>query len=229
MISSNARVYPHVEMTKDCEVEDFAVVGSPVSSDERFPRTIIGKSAWIRSHTVIYSGCRIGQELSTGNKANIREHCSIGDGVSIGTLSVVEHHVIIEDGVRLHSQTFVPEFCALKKGAWIGPNVVLTNAKYPRTSSTKEELEGVIVEEDARIGANSTVLPGVNIGRNSLVGAGSVVVSDTVQQGIYYGNPAVRKGWICTCGRPLEGEDRKLHCEDCGKEFLVEEGRVVYR
>ncbi|MFW3146837.1 MAG: DapH/DapD/GlmU-related protein [Thermoplasmatota archaeon] len=226
MISSTARIYPHVEIAEGCEVEDYSVIGAPLSYDERFPRTVIGTGAVIRSHTVIYSGCTIRSKFSTGNKANIREFTNIGDGVSIGTLTVVEHHVTIEEEVRIHSQAFIPEFCVLKRGSWIGPNVVLTNAKYPRTSTTKDELSGVVVGEEARIGANSTVLPGVKIGRNSLVGAGSLVTSDTVQQGIYYGNPAALRGWLCICGRPLEEEGGRLFCLHCSKGYKPEEGRI---
>ncbi len=92
----------------------------------------------IRSHTVIYAGNTIGRNFQTGNKVNIRESNRIGDNVSVGTLSVIEHHVEIADNVRIHTQVFMPEFSVLEEGCWIGPNVVLTNAKYPLSPGVKD-------------------------------------------------------------------------------------------
>jgi acetyltransferase-like isoleucine patch superfamily enzyme len=121
---------------------------------------------------------------------NIRESNRIGDNVSIGTLSVVEHHVEIADNVRIHTQVFIPEFSVLEEGCWIGPNVVFTNAKYPLSPGVKDQLAGPVIKRGAKIGANSTLLPGVVIGENALVGAGSVVVDDVPPGAVVVGNPA---------------------------------------
>jgi acetyltransferase-like isoleucine patch superfamily enzyme len=150
----------------------------------------IGDNAIIRSHTVIYAGNKIGNNFQTGNKANIRELNEIGGDVSIGTLSVIEHHVKIGHGVRIHSQAFVPEYCALEEGCWIGPNVVLTNAKYPKSPNAKAELVGVHIMKRAIIGANSTILPGIKIGSWAFIGAGSVVVNNVPSEAVLVGNPA---------------------------------------
>jgi acetyltransferase-like isoleucine patch superfamily enzyme len=103
---------------------------------------------------------------------------------------VVEHHVVIHDRVRLHSNVFVPEFSVLHEGCWLGPNVVLTNAKYPLSPNVKNELVGPTILSGAKIGANATILPGVTVGRDSLVGAGSVVVRDVPDEAVVAGNPA---------------------------------------
>lgn len=189
MISETAKIYPGVKLGKNVTIEDFCIIGVPFKG-QTSEETVIGDNAVIRSHTVIYAGNKIGNNFQTGNKANIRELNTIGDNVSIGTLSVVEHHVTIEEGVRIHTQVFVPEYTVLKKDAWLGPNVVITNAKYPRSPNVKTSLIGATVETNAKIGANSTLLPGVRIGENSLVGAGSVVVQDVPEGMIVAGNPA---------------------------------------
>ena len=171
------------------------VVEEQVSCDvqpkgEQLKETVIGDDAHIRSHTVIYAGNTIGKHFQTGHGALIREQNSIGDDVSVGSHSVVEHHVTIGNGVRIHSQAFVPEFSVLKDGCWIGPNVVLTNALYPKSKNAKKELKGVVVEQNAKIGANATILPGVVIGKNCLVGAGSVVVKNVPANSVVVGSPA---------------------------------------
>ena len=188
-IAKSAIIYPNVELGENIIIEDFCIIGNPFKG-YKSEKTIIGNNSIIRSHSIIYAGNTIGANFQTGNKANIRQLNQIGDNVSIGTLSVVEHHVIIESNVRIHSQVFIPEFCILKKGCWLGPNVVLTNAKYPKHPNVKDELKGATIEENAKIGANSTLLPGVNIGNNALVGAGSVVTCDIPANMIAYGNPA---------------------------------------
>jgi len=188
-IADTAIVFPNVELGKNVIIEDFCIVGNPFKGyDEE--KTIIGSNSVIRAQTIIYAGNVIGENFQTGNKANIRELNQIGNNVSIGTLSVVEHHVIIEDEVRIHTQAFIPEFSILKNGCWLGPNVVITNAKYPRHPNVKDELQGATIEENAKIGANSTLLPGVKIGRSALIGAGSVVTRDIPEDAIAYGNPA---------------------------------------
>lgn len=189
MISKTAIIYPDVELGKNVIVEDYCIIGAPVSGENL--KTTIGDNAHIRSHTVVYAGNKIGHNFKTGNKANIREKNVIGNNVSIGTLSVIEHQVQIEDNVRIHSQSFIPEFSVLKKGSWVGPNVVFTNAKYPLHPDSKKNLKGPMLLEDCKIGANSTLLPGVVIGKSAMVGAGSVVTKDVLDFDTVIGNPAV--------------------------------------
>lgn len=191
MKARTSRVFPNVKMGAAATIEDYCVLGVPphgACAGELL--TEIGPGAHLRSHTVIYAGNRIGRNFQTGHKANIRESNEIGDDVSIGTLSVVEHHVTIGNNVRIHSQVFVPEFSILEDGAWLGPHVVLTNAKYPLAPGVKKSLKGPRIGKNAKIGANSTILPGVVIGCNALVGAGSVVTRDVPENGVVVGNPA---------------------------------------
>lgn len=191
MISETSKIYPNVKLGENVIIEDFCLIGVPPrGKTEGELETIIGSNSILRSHSVVYAGNRIGENFQTGNKANIRELNEIGNNVSIGTLSVIEHHVKIEDNVRIHSQVFIPEYSILKNDSWVGPNVVFTNAKHPKSPNVKNELIGPTLERFARVGANSTLLPGVIIGENSLVGAGSVVTRDVVSNTIVAGNPA---------------------------------------
>lgn len=190
-IAATAKIFPGVSFGANVVVEDFCLIGCPpagVAAGEL--ETVIGDNALIRSHTIIYAGTTIGDNFQTGNKANIRESNVIGSDVSIGTLSVVEFKTNIGNGVRIHSQVFIPEYSVLAENAWLGPNVVLTNAKYPCSPGVKENLAGPTIEKNAKIGANSTILPGLRLGEGSLVGAGSVVTKNIPAFAVAVGNPA---------------------------------------
>jgi len=188
-IARTALIYPNVSLGEDVVVEDFCIIGIPFKGMKNI-QTIIGSGSIIRAGTYIYAGNQIGKNFQTGNKANIRELNQIGDDVSIGTLSVIEHHINIGNNVRIHSQVFVPEYSTLENDCWIGPNAVLTNARYPKHVAVKEELKGPLIGSNAKIGANSTILPGVAIGKNSLIGAGCVVTKHVAPDTIVVGNPA---------------------------------------
>ncbi len=191
MIASSARILENVELGENAQIGEFVVIGEPPSG--RKPgelKTVIGRNAVVRSHTVIYAGNVIGDGFQAGHGALIREQNTIGHGVSVGSHSVIEHHVEVADGARVHSNVFIPEYSRLEQSCWVGPNAVFTNAPYPQSPGAKASLKGPTVGTRARVGANATLLPGVQIGAEALVGAGSVVVDDVPPGGVVVGNPA---------------------------------------
>lgn len=190
-ISPTARIHANVHLGEGAEVGDYVIIGEPPRGKAAGEMaTTIGKAAIIRSHSVIYAGNVIGDRFQTGHGTLIREENKIGNDVSIGSGSIVEHHVVIEDGARIHSQAFVPEFSHLGQQCWIGPRVVITNARYPVSKGVKESLQGAAIGRRAKIGANATLLPGVAIGDDALVGAGAVVTRNVPEEQVVVGNPA---------------------------------------
>lgn len=194
----NAVIHPNVHVPEDASIGAFVILGEPPRGKTLGElETRIGARAVIRSHTVIYAGNVIGDNFQTGHGVLIREENEIGNSVSIGSHTIVEHHVKIGNNVRLHSNVFVPEFSVLEEGCWLGPNVVVTNARYPQSRRVKEDLRGAHIKRGAKIGANATLLPGVVIGENALVGAGAVVTEDVPDGAVVVGNPAriIKRLW----------------------------------
>jgi acetyltransferase-like isoleucine patch superfamily enzyme len=180
-----------VFLPADAALGQFVILGEPPRGHRPGDlETRIGARALIRSHTVIYAGNLIGDDFQTGHGVLVREQNVIGNNVRIGSHSIVEHHVRIGTNVRLHSNVFVPEYSILEDDCWLGPNVVLTNARYPRSPRAQEQLQGPVIKRGAKIGANATILPGVTVGENALVGAGAVVVHDVPPGVVVAGNPA---------------------------------------
>ena len=190
-MKNSSKIYKKVRMGTKASIGDFCIVGLPFKgATAKTDKTSIGNNPTIRSHTVIYAGNKIGNGFQTGHSVIIRELNTIGDNVSIGTGSDIEHHVIIGNNVRIHSNVFIPEYSVLEDSCWIGPNVVFTNAVHPQCPKVKECLKGPVIKKGAKIGANSTLLPGVTVGENALVGAGAVVVNDIPPGKVAVGNPA---------------------------------------
>jgi acetyltransferase-like isoleucine patch superfamily enzyme len=190
-IAATAILFPNVKLGNNVTIEDFVIIGAPPRGAKPGElETVIGDNAHIRSHSVIYAGNILGEEFACGHQAFLRESNKVGNHVSIGTGSIIEHHVTIGNNVRIHSHVFIPEFSELHDDCWIGPNVVLTNAKHPKCPKVKHCLKGATIGRFAIIGANSTLVPDIVIGERSLVGAGSVVVGDVEPETVVAGNPA---------------------------------------
>ncbi|MHC4512618.1 MAG: acyltransferase [Planctomycetota bacterium] len=191
-IAPSAVIHPGVLLPDEVRIEDFVIVGKPARAGIE-KDTTIGDGCYLRSHTVIYSGNHIGAGFQTGHGALMRDDNEVGDNCSLGSGSVIEFAVRLGDRVRIHSQAFIPEYTVIEDDAWIGPNVVITNVAFPSSTRSKESLAGVTIKRGAKIGANSTILPGLVIGEDALIGAGTVVTADVPERSVVVGNPGVVK------------------------------------
>jgi len=155
------------------------------------PQAIVDPAATIGKRTRIWQFVLILGEARVGDDCNICAQCLIETGVIIGSRVTIKSGVQLWTGINLEDETF------------IGPNVTFANDPYPRSKQYLAQYPKTIVERGASIGGNATILPGVRIGKYSMVGAGSVVTSDVPANAIVYGNPARLKGWICSCGQKI--------------------------
>ncbi|RME00073.1 MAG: N-acetyltransferase [Calditrichaeota bacterium] len=190
-IDPTARLLANVTLGKACVVEYNVLLGKPPrgKTEGELPLAI-GHHAIIRPFTTIYAGTTVGDYFQTGQGASIREENTIGDHVSVGTNAVLEFGNKIGNHVRIHSLAFL-EMCTIEDHVFIGPNVVFTDDPHPMgCPKYKECLGGATVKRLARIGANCTILPGVTIGENTLIGAGSVVTRDIPDNMVAAGSPA---------------------------------------
>lgn len=167
-------------------IDSLAVVGEETSRAIADHRLVVGPHAVVRSFTVIYLGSMIGSHLETGHHVVIREENRVGDHVSIWSNTVLDYACTIGNRVRIHSSVYVAQHTVMEDDVFVAPGVTLANDRYPISRS----LEGPVLRRGARIGVNATLLPGVDVGANALVGAGAVVTKDVPEGVVVVGNPA---------------------------------------
>jgi UDP-2-acetamido-3-amino-2,3-dideoxy-glucuronate N-acetyltransferase len=136
----------------------------------------VGEDTKIWQFTVVLPGAKI------GNNCNINALCFIENDVVIGNNVTVKCGVQLWDGIIIEDNVF------------IGPNVTFTNDKYPRSKVYPKEFVRTIIKRKASIGANATILCGIIIGENAMIGAGSVITRDVPDGELWYGNPAKKHG-----------------------------------
>jgi acetyltransferase-like isoleucine patch superfamily enzyme len=189
---AQVRIARNVTLGEGCDLQAPCILGkAPRGAGEGERPLIIGAGAVIRPFTTIYAGSVIGCGLQTGQGASIREDNVLGDDVSIGTNAVLEFGNRLGSRVRIHSGCFL-ELVTIEDDVFVGPNVVFTDDPHPMGCPRYTDCKGgAVVRRLARIGANSTILPGVEVGEGALVGAGSVVVTDVPPGSVVVGNPAL--------------------------------------
>jgi acetyltransferase-like isoleucine patch superfamily enzyme len=172
----------------------------------------------------------IGDGTSIWNQAQVRERARIGAGCIIGKNVYVDSDVVIGDRVKVQNNVSLFHGVTVEDGVFVGPHVCFTNDRVPRAinvdgspkTDADWEVSPTLVRHGAALGANSTILPGVTIGRWAMVGSGSVVTRDVGDHELVAGNPARRLGSVCPCGQPLRDEDGRPfagHCPACGERF----------
>lgn len=131
---------------------------------------------------------KLGEGTSVHDQVNIYG-CTIGKDCKIDAYVYIEEGVKIGDNCKIRPFVFIPTGVTMEDNVFIGPNVTFTNDKYPRTRG-KWKLLSTTVKAGASIGANSVILPGLTVGKNALIGAGSVVTKDVPDRAVVSGNPA---------------------------------------
>ncbi|MGB2755626.1 MAG: DapH/DapD/GlmU-related protein [Phycisphaerae bacterium] len=165
----------------------------------------VGKGTRIWHFSHVLPGAVIGENVSIGQNVNV------GGRAKIGNRCKIQNNVSLYDLVELEDEVFC------------GPSMVFTNVYNPRAFiSRKHEYRKTLVKRGATLGANSTIVCGITIGRYAFVGAGAVVNRDVPDFALVAGVPAKPIGWMCKCGVRLKFEGTKAACAACGEAYRLE-------
>ncbi len=172
----------------DCDIQPGAQVG--LQYREGCAATRLGAHARIRSGTVIYCDVTAGDHLQTGHHALIRGETRIGDHVTVGTNVVIEGQVTIGSFVKIEANCFIPTHCEIGNRVFLGPNVTVTNDRFPLRRRDEYRPEGCTIEDNVTVGAGVVICPGVTLGAGSFIAAGAVVTKDIAPGSLVMGIPA---------------------------------------
>jgi UDP-2-acetamido-3-amino-2,3-dideoxy-glucuronate N-acetyltransferase len=184
------------------------------------------KTFWAHPSAIVDPGARIGAGTKiwhfshiSGNEVQIGENCSFGQNAYVG------NKVKIGKGVRVQNNVSIYDLVELGDYVFCGPSAVFTNVINPRAHiPRKDEFKTTFVRQGVSLGANCTIVCGVDIGRFAFVAAGAVVTKNVVPFALVQGVPARQTGWMCHCGVklevPLRG-DLKPKCSACASEYRL--------
>ncbi len=206
-LKENGKVYDFTNKeNKDYFIHDSSFVDENVKIGK-------GTKVWHFSHIL--------KNTKIGKNCNIGQNVVIGPNVNIGNNVKIQNNVSIYDGVTLEDDVFC------------GPSMVFTNVINPRSHwPRKNEYKKTLVGKGASLGANSTIICGITVGKYAFVGAGALVNKDVPEYALVYGVPARIQEWMCYCGIKLSLSNspdsrEKAECSNCGRKYKKERIKVT--
>jgi len=174
------------------------------------PTSIVHETAVIGTGTKIWHFCHIMKGARIGERCIFGQNCHVANDVIIGNNVKVQNNVSIYTGTIVEDDVF------------LGPSCVLTNVTNPRSQVNRHSLyEKTLIRRGATIGANSTIVCGIELGRYCFIGAGAVVAKDVPDYALMLGNPARQRGWMSRHGHRLRepGQDGVIRCPESGFRY----------
>ena len=185
----------------------------------------------IHPSAIVDPGAQLGEDCRVWHVAHISSGARIGSRCSLGQNVFVGNDVRIGDNVRIQNNVSVYDAVTLEDDVFCGPSMVFTNVYNPRAAvSRKAEYRPTLVKRGATLGANSTIVCGVTVGRYAFVGAGAVVNRDVPDHALMVGVPARQIGWMSRHGERLElplNGDANAVCPATGKRYRLNDGRCT--
>ena len=182
-----------------------------------------GKNIFIHPSSLIDEGALIGNGTKIWHFSHLMPMCSIGENCILGQNVFIDNNVAIGNGVKIQNNVSVYNGVNMEDDVFIGPSVVFTNVMNPRSFiEQKNEFRKTLIKKGATIGANATILCGIEIGSYSLIGAGSVVINNVPDFALMVGNPARQIGWVSIIGNKLLfDESGRAICPSTGGEYKL--------
>jgi UDP-2-acetamido-3-amino-2,3-dideoxy-glucuronate N-acetyltransferase len=197
---------------------------SAASSQKKELPYFVHESAYADEGAEIGAGTKIWHFAHVMKGARIGQKSIIGQNVNIDGGTVIGNNVKIQNNVSVYTGTVVED------DVFLGPSCVLTNVSNPRSQVNRHSLyETTHLKRGCTIGANSTIVCGVTVGRYAFVGAGAVVTKTVPDYALMLGNPARRAGWMSRHGHRLDAPDSNgvMRCPESGYRYKEVEPGIL--
>ncbi|MCB1112476.1 MAG: Gfo/Idh/MocA family oxidoreductase [Chlamydiales bacterium] len=184
---------------------------------------------------VIDAGCTIGTGTKIWHFCHLMKDCAIGENCSLGQNVVVSPGVTLGHNVKVQNNVSIYSGVICEDDVFLGPSMVFTNINNPRSAVTRrDQYETTLIRRGATIGANATILCGIELGAHAFVGAGAVVTKDVPAYALVVGNPARQVGWMSRHGErldlPLESEEPlEVTCPKTGEAYQLKHNRLTHK
>jgi len=187
------------------------------------------KKYFVHESSYVDDHVDIGENTKIWHFSHIMSNCKIGDNCNIGQNVVISPYVEIGNGTKIQNNVSVYTGVYCEEDVFIGPSVVFTNVLNPRSEvNRKNEYQKTILKKGATLGANSTIVCGITIGKYAFVGAGTVVIKNISDFEMVVGNPAKRIGWMSKAGEKLHFDAfGNATCSISGEKYFKNSDNIV--
>ncbi|GET20361.1 acyltransferase [Prolixibacter denitrificans] len=180
------------------------------------------------STAVIDDNCVIGEGTKIWHFSHVMSNSKLGEKCNLGQNVVISPNVVLGNNVKVQNNVSVYTGVICEDDVFLGPSMVFTNVINPRSFiNRKEEFRQTLVRKGASIGANATIICGIEIGEFALIGAGSVVTKDVPAYALIVGNPGRQVGWVSEYGHRLEfSETGEAVCPESNQKYKLENNQI---
>lgn len=180
------------------------------------------------SSAIIDEGCQVGEGSHIWHFTHLMNGSIIGRNCSLGQNIFIAAGVVLGNNVKVQNNVSVYEGVICEDDVFLGPSVVFTNILFPRsTVDRRGQYQKTQIRKGATIGANATILCGIEIGKYAFIGAGAVVTKSVSSYALVTGNPAMQTGWVSEMGEKLHfGKEDKATCSLSGDVYLLANNSV---
>jgi UDP-2-acetamido-3-amino-2,3-dideoxy-glucuronate N-acetyltransferase len=178
---------------------------------------------------VIDEDCSIGEGTKIWHFSHLLKGAVIGKNCVLGQNVMLGSKVVLGDNVHVQNNVSVYEGVTCEEDVFIGPSVVFTNVINPRSAiSRKNEFRPTLIRKGATIGANATIICGIEIGSYAFIGAGAIITKTVLPYALVIGNPGRQTGWMSEQGYKLQFNDQQeAICPQSGQKYLLSNHTVL--
>ena len=196
-LGAHVVIHPGTIVGEGCEIQDGAVLGKPPKLGRRStapkeppPPLVLGEGVAVCCGAVVLAGAEIADDVIVGDQTFVRERAVIGTGTVIGRGTAVDNDVTIGARVRVQTNCYLTAYSLIEDDVFVGPTVMMTNDDTMARHGADYVLRGATLRRGCRIGGAAVTVPGVEVGEDAFVAAGSVITRDVPARAKVMGVPA---------------------------------------